>query len=95
MIKSLRNLFFVTILSQQLFAQVLPADNTILNYRLAGFSITENTKAVAYLFQVAQGNLIDEKQFGQKVIVKQKSNVARAVIILPAFGASYMACLLP
>lgn len=89
MIKSLRNLFFVTILSQQLFAQVLPADNTILNYRLAGFSITENTKAVAYLFQVAQGNLIDEKQFGQKVIVKQKSNVARAVIILPAFGASY------
>lgn len=89
MIKGLRNLLFVTLLSQQLCAQVLPSDNTVLNYRITGFSITENTKAAAYLFQIARGNLGEEKQFVSKLIIKQKSTKARSLITLPAFGTSY------
>ncbi len=70
-------------------AQVSPIDNAVLNYRLAGFSVQENTKAASYLFQLAKGDIANEQVFLKSVIIQHKTNKPSDIAELPNWGKKY------
>jgi hypothetical protein len=61
----------------------------ILNYRIAGFSVPENTKAASYLFQIAKGDITNEQAFSKAVLIKHKTDKPRDVEELPLWGKQY------
>lgn len=71
------------------FGQVMPADFSVLNYRIAGFAVPENAGAASYLFQVAKGKIDNEQLFVKAITIKHKSNTAKDVIELPDWGKGY------
>jgi len=81
-------LYFV-LLSQVLRGQVMPADLSVLNYRIAGFSVPENPMAASYLFQIAKGGVTTEDAFAKAVFIKHKTTKHQDVAELPAWGKKY------
>lgn len=69
--------------------RILPANNALLNYRLAGFSVPANVLAKQYLFEIAQDSLITDADFEAKVIIKETTAKHRTVQLLPSFGKQY------
>ncbi len=71
-------------------AQVTPAENSQLNYRMIGFSspIAKNTK---YTLQIAEGNYSSETEFTQHLITSTNSapNTGQCLAEVPAFGQQY------
>jgi hypothetical protein len=92
MTKGLGIVLLVILLSQQLYGQIMPSDNVTLNYRIAGLSVPENTKASAYIFQIAKGNITDERNFQAAVFVNHKSSQSKDLTELPFWGKQYTWC---
>lgn len=71
------------------FGQIAPADFSVLNYRIAGFEVPENTNAALYVFQVAKGKIDNEQLFIKAISIKHKANKNQGVIELPDWGKGY------
>lgn len=69
-------------------SQVLPAEGRELNYRIVGFSGSEQREG-DYTVEIARGKYSDYSSFKKHVIIAQKCSQARAVIEVPDFGAPY------
>lgn len=85
----MRNIYLLTILlfacGLYTYGQTFPAEGSVLNYRLAGFTTEPDSKAAYYHFEVAR---IQNEEVGE-VIISQTENTHKAIITLPAFGENY------
>lgn len=89
MYKALGAVVPIILLSMMLQAQVVPADLSVLNYRIVGLSIPQNANASSYQFQIAKGNVSNEQLFAKSVFVKHKTSLPTDVVEVPQWGAKY------
>lgn len=89
MIKSIGVTLTAILISLASPAQVMPADFSTVNYRIAGFSVPENARAASYQFQIAKGDIANEQAFRKATIIKHKTNKAKDIVELPAWGEKY------
>jgi len=82
-------IFFLLMIGQQLWSQVLPKDGCRLNYRLVGFSFPGDRSNHRYKIDIATGNYYNEDSFKKHVIKTISSNTNKIIIELPFFGADY------
>lgn len=80
-------LFFL--FSNHLSAQIIPKNGDSLNYRLIGFSIPANDKAVKYVLEVFEDEISDDGTGTSKKLFKLESNNNRIISTVPAFGKRY------
>lgn len=80
------SLLFLSVASQ---AQLMPGEQSTLNYRIAGFSVPENTKAASYLFQIAKGDITGEEAFSKAIFLKHKTDKPHDIEELPQWGKQY------
>ncbi len=76
-------------LSLVLRGQILPADNALLNHRIVGFSVPENSNAGSYVFQIAKGNISNEQLFVKAIVTKHKTTTSKDIIEVPNWGNHY------
>lgn len=81
----LLSLSFFTYTSGQHF----PGEGDVVNYRLVGFSVPEDTKAEKYLFEVSEYYVTDKGKTTIKNTIKQVSDSNRTIILLPFFDTEY------
>ena len=70
-------------------AQVQPANRSVLNYRLVGFSVPEKEGVTGYEFEVTEMIITDTGTTVYKPIFKKKSAAHQMVGIVPEFGKTY------
>jgi hypothetical protein len=74
---------------QQGYSQVLPAENDTLNYRLIGFSMPVQSKAVSYKLEIARGRINNQYDFEKNIIYTTTENDNRIIATVPEFGKTY------
>ncbi len=91
MYKLMRLVFIVTLIlfQKQLLAQVFPKENSVLTYRIIGFSFPSVAKCTNYKIEVATGDRTVEPAFKENIIISEKSDVNRNILEVPAFGTEY------
>lgn len=67
----------------------MPAEGSLLNYRLAGFSVPTKPGASVYSFEIANGHQTNEKAFAGSFVTTQNSKENKTIILLPKFGQRY------
>ncbi len=67
-----------------IYANIVPADNAKLNYRLIGFSFLQQENATAYRLEIYEDGNIQSKPL---LIKEQKDN--KIIATVPAFGKKY------
>jgi hypothetical protein len=70
-------------------AQILPKENSKLNYRLIGFSFPAKPNAALYKIEIAAGNYSREDSFTKRIIVSYESGRNKIIGEVPAFGSQY------
>lgn len=89
-LKILGIIFFISILAQQAVSQILPAENSRLNYRIIGFSFPPLAQADSYKVEVAVGHFTNEDSFAQHIISQSAvSKINRVIGEVPYFGYRY------
>lgn len=91
--KGLGIVLLILLLSNRLWSQIMPIDNAVLNYRIAGFSVPENTKAASYLFQIANGNIDNSHNFQTAIFFSHKTTKPQNIAELPFWGKTYTWCI--
>src|SRR5258708_4296277 len=81
-------LFFFTV-SWRLTAQISPAENDTLNYRLIGFSFPKVKKEKKYTVEIAEGAYAADSVFAKNVLKPTNSDDNRVIALVPSFGKSY------
>lgn len=76
------------LLSAAVYSQIRPGEGDILNYRLTGFSVPANDKAVAYHFEVSEYEILNNVETFIN-ITRQQSDSNCTIIMLPSFGKQY------
>lgn len=82
-------LIICNFISAGLFAQVFPKENDTLNYRIIGFTFSEQPKASDYTIEVAQGTFNSPDSFKKNIIRSFHSKSGRVIAEVPSFGSSY------
>jgi Arylsulfotransferase (ASST) len=82
-------LTLILILSFQLMAQILPRENSSLNYRLIGFSFPDYQNATNYKIEIATGNYNNEDSFKKNISRSFNYKTNRVIIEVPSFGKEY------
>ncbi len=70
-------------------AQIFPAENSSLNYRLAGFSFPPIAGVNVYTVEVAVGNYNADSTFQKNIYKRLPSSENRIIVELPSFGREY------
>ncbi|WP_276134913.1 aryl-sulfate sulfotransferase [Polluticoccus soli] len=70
-------------------AQIRPAENDTLNYRLVGFSVPAQPKTGSYLLEIAEGRFNNDYDFQKNIIYSKAYPANRIVETVPAFGKEY------
>lgn len=81
-------LVFITV-SIQLRSQILPKDNSCLNYRIVGFSFPADNGSKSYQIEIAAGRYKTEDSFEKNIILSPVSKTNRLIAEVPAFGSYY------
>ena len=88
--KRLIAVFLILFLSFGLLsAQTIPAENSILNFRIAGFSLPKLQTKAYNCIEIANGTFFNTDSFNQNIILKGVLTDNSGIIVLPAFGKSY------
>src|ERR1700733_13979143 len=74
---------------QFLIAQIMPRDNSVLNYRLIGFSFPAGQKAINYTIEIAAGRCESEMSFRKNIINKYHCKTNKLIAEVPSFGNPY------
>ena len=72
-----------------IIAQVIPADSSILNYRLIGFSVPEQKGVTGYEFEVLQLTRSGTGAIVETSVFKKRTNTNRLIETVPQFGKTY------
>jgi hypothetical protein len=78
-----------TFSSSVLFSQHLPKEGSYLNYRLIGFSFTEDKKGNGYVLQISKGNHKTSESFSKNIFCSVSLNTTRRFEEVPLFGEEY------
>ena len=70
-------------------AQVFPAENSKLNYRLIGFSFPAVSGAISYKIEIGRGNHSATPAFEKAISQNILSDTTRAIAEVPSFGEWY------
>lgn len=81
-------LFFLSA-TRNLFAIVIPAEGSSLNYRLIGFSCPEIQGAKKYKLEISSGNYYSDDSFKKNIVVAIESNSPDIIATVPVFGQNY------
>ena len=95
--------FFCITLFFRLDAQILPKENSKLNYRLVGFSFpvmlqsgavqkgaaAKNQTQKKYKIEVAAGNYFSDDSFRKNIVVSFLGDTNRIIGVVPSFNAKY------
>ena len=81
--------FIAFFLHCRTYSQVVPAENSILNYRVAGFSWSPVQHSGNYKLEIAAGNWYGEDSFITKIVNAMPSATTRIIAQVPSFGAQY------
>ena len=82
-------LFFLFITFFRLNAQILPLENSKLNYRLIGFSFPEGKTGYNYKIEIATGNFNSEDSFKKNICLSFSSDKNKIIGEVPSFGMQY------
>lgn len=72
-----------------LSAQIIPAENDTLNYRLVGFRFFFDPEADSCLFEIARGRINNNYDFGRNIIISTTTSENRIIETVPEFGQDY------
>lgn len=75
--------------SQNLYAQVYPADGDTINYRLVGFEVPEKKGVTDYKLEVWQVFITDAGSKIEEAFFKNESKTSIILTMLPAFCKNY------
>ncbi len=89
MCKSLYIFFLITLFTSDLLAQVTPAENKELNYRIIGFAVVPRRDVVGYTLEIATGHFYSADSFRKAICITQSSKTHKILAEVPAFGRSY------
>ncbi len=70
-------------------AQVAPAENKELNYRIIGFTSIPRRDVIDYTLEIAPGHFNSADSFRKAICVTQSSKTHKILAEVPAFGRSY------
>ena len=76
-------------ISSVAFAQVFPAENSSVNYRLVGFSFPAEKGITEYSIEIAIGNCTNDAAFGKNKRQTLHTATSRVVAEVPFFGREY------
>ena len=80
---------YCLIASIQLKSQILPKENSVLNYRLVGFSVPPVQNASKYRVEIAKGNYNSTDSFKKNIVYSGNSKTNKIIAEIPSFGAQY------
>jgi hypothetical protein len=70
-------------------AQIRPAEDARLNYRIIGFSFPETKRDLQFTIEIAAGRYNNEDSFQQHIITTVTASGNRAIAEVPEFGWEY------
>lgn len=70
-------------------AQVKPLNGSTLNYRIIGFQVPQNVKAVTYTLQIALDSVAKADEFERRTIIEQMSSSNKIIETVPTFNMLY------
>ncbi len=79
----------ISMIPAHVFAQVLPRNNSELNYRIIGFTFPAEYDVTGYKVEVAKGVCYHQDSFQKHIIVSFSGTVNKIVGEVPAFGQQY------
>jgi len=82
-------LSLLILIPQYLKAQIAPAEDRVLNYRIIGFSIPQEQKVANYTLEIAAGNYNSEDSFKKNIINTLHSKTNKIIAEVPSFGSAY------
>jgi len=89
MYKIIKIFFLFTLLPLSMAAQVTPGENSLLNYRIVGFSFPAMKQMVNYKVEIAQGEYNNEQVFSRNISITVADKKNRIIAEVPSFGSSY------
>src|ERR1035438_8106522 len=89
MCKFLAVLFFSFLFPRLLYAQIMPAEGSKLNYRLIGFKFPPEPHAGNYKIEIATSNCNTEDSFKKHIIETFAVKKNKIIAEVPSFGAQY------
>ncbi|NCX95378.1 MAG: hypothetical protein EBX41_03015 [Chitinophagia bacterium] len=76
-------------IAQSALAQVHPAPDAKLHYRLIGFSVPPIAGCSKYCLEIAESSWNADNSFKEHILLKKTANSPKIVAKVPAFGATY------
>ncbi|HEY9176319.1 MAG TPA: aryl-sulfate sulfotransferase [Flavipsychrobacter sp.] len=70
-------------------AQVTPANRSVLNYRLIGFSVPEQEGVTEYEFEVYKLTISDSGTYKEDMIFKKKKLTNKCIELVPGYQTTY------
>ncbi len=70
-------------------SQVLPKEESLLHYRIIGFSFSSNQQNRNYKLEVARGFYTSEDSFKKNVVLTENTKSTRLIAEVPSFGTQY------
>ena len=70
-------------------AQIFPKENSLLHYRIIGFSFPAVTSVANYTVEIASGNCTSEDMFRKNIISANKTEKNKLIAEVPSFGKEY------
>lgn len=89
MFRTLYVFCLISLFTSDLFAQVTPAENKELNYRIIGFTVIPRRDVLDYTLEIASGHFNSDDSFRKAICVTQSSKTHKILAEVPAFGRSY------
>jgi hypothetical protein len=79
----------LVIFSGSASAQVHPAENIKLNYRIIGFTVVPRRDVTMYTIEIAKGYINSQDSFRRAVCITQSGKTHKILAEVPDFGSSY------
>lgn len=87
--KFLTVILYIIIAPAEIKSQIFPKENSILNYRLIGFSFSAMQQKNSYKLEIADGNYSSQDSFKRNIIKTINCETNRVIVEVPAFGRKY------
>jgi hypothetical protein len=71
------------------YAQILPLENSDLNYRLIGFAFPAGEPVRGYTVEVAAGTYSSQDSFKKHIVTSFTGKTNRIIGTVPSFGKAY------
>lgn len=89
MAQLLWGIFFLLILVGEVSAQVHPADNDTLHFRVDNFSVPAKKQATSYVFELWESYITDDGSEYKKLLFTGKAETNKLMLKIPEWGKSY------